>query len=90
MVRGAEEHVRAQQRGCDTGQPTINANVHSGNTSPHSGLSESQQAVELVVDYQDWGHKEKVHVVPAVILDEACNDGRAGRTIERMGARRYL
>ena len=41
---------------------------------------------ELVDDYQDQWDKEKV----TLILDRACNDGRAGRTIERMWAAKIL
>ena len=42
---------------------------------------------ELVDDYQDQWDKEEV----ALILDEACNDGRAGRGIERgCGLQKFL
>ena len=35
--------------------------------------------VELVNDFQDRWEKEKV----VMILDETCDDGRAGRAVER-------
>ena len=39
-----------------------------------------KRMVELVDNFQDRWEKEKV----VLILDEACDDGRAGRAVERM------
>ena len=39
-----------------------------------------KRMVELVDEFQDWWEKEKV----VLILDGACDDGRAGRVVERV------
>ena len=45
-----------------------------------------KRMVELVDNFQDRWEKEKV----VLILDEACDDGRAGRAVEKMWARRFF
>ena len=44
-----------------------------------------KRMAELVDDFQDQWEKKKV----VLILDRACDNGRAGRAVERMWARRF-
>ena len=43
-----------------------------------------KRMVELVDDFQDQWEEKMV-----LILDGACDDGRAGRAVERMWARQF-
>ena len=45
-----------------------------------------KRMVEVADDFQDTWKKERV----VLILDSACDDGRAGRAIDRMWARQFL
>ena len=45
-----------------------------------------KRMAELVDDFQDQWERKKV----VSILDGACDDGRAGRAVERMWARQFL